>query len=117
MNTLYIDNEAHIDINEEEKKVVNQPKFGYSVRHIYPISEETHVVYSVGECKRELDAQKGDVLVTFYHNEFDSDIILLKSEEFYNLCINKIRKEQEEKERWAQEKIQCKGCDAECSPR
>lgn len=62
-----------------------------------------HVVYGSGDKHQEADVQKGDIVVTFYHNTFKNQLVIIKNNDLWTENLVEYRKEeQKEKERWAQ---------------
>lgn len=112
MKTLYITQGNNILVDSENNTANRLKADRTSIDSMYLIDEPMHVVYGTGEYKRELDAEPGDIVLTFYHSEFkDKIIILKKAEEWSNNIMDYREKEQQEKLRWAQAK--CEGGD-EC---
>lgn len=42
-----------------------------------------HVVFSEGECKKEIDVEKGDLIITFYNRKFPNRIVVVKNAEWF----------------------------------
>ena len=115
MNTLYISRTGRIMLDEN-----NNPKpfdrSRASIDDIFFIKEDTKVVFERGEYKAELEAKAGDIVVTFYEEQFPNRVIVVNNEQWKeNLEAYKVR-EQKQKEEWAEKKSDpccencCKGC-------
>lgn len=112
MKELYIGaNNTHIQIDPENKQIVDTIDTGYCVKRMYAIQEPTHIIYKTGETQICADADAGDVVIIFYHNEFTNELVVVKNEQIYNNLIDKHNKEQQQKEEWAKSK--CCGCKCE----
>ena len=72
-----------------------------------------HVIYQSGKHKEEADVETNDVIVTFYTDEFDKRMIVVKSEEWtknieaYNKRMEEIAAKQNENTCGA---IECPDC-------
>lgn len=114
MRTLYVTRGNNIiidpDTNEVDKLVSDRAAIDY----IYLIDKPVHVVYGKGDKRVEADADKGDIVITFYENVFDKQMIVIKNEDWMNNILGYRKKLQEEKERWASKKdsvTECESCE------
>jgi hypothetical protein len=75
-----------------------------------------HVVYGCGEKHHEADVEPNDIVITFYVDDFDTRMIVVKNEDWANNLATYEKKLQEEKERWAAERknldINCCDCES-----
>ena len=104
MKTLYLTRGANILVDQENNKATRIDSARQGIDYIYLVEEPMHVVYGCGEKHQETDAEKGDIIVTFYNDTFKNELIVVKNEQWrenLNLYNKKI---QEEKERWAAKK-------------
>lgn len=112
MKTLYISDGSNILIDTEENTaniIGNQRE---AIQRIYLAEEPMHVVYSSGEYKREVDVKKDDLIVTFYTDEFENRMIVVKSKDWANNLKKYNKRQQELKEKWALDALK-KGSDNE----
>lgn len=108
MNTLYVTRGSNILVNTEDNTADRLPTARQGIDYIYYIEEPTHIVYGCGETHCEADAEAGDIAVVFYTDVFKNPLIVVKNEQWAENIIAYRKKEQEEKERWAQSK--CDNC-------
>ena len=112
MNTLYISRTGRIMLDEN-----NNPKpfdrSRTSIDDVFFIKEDTKVVFERGEYKAELEAKAGDIVVTFYEEQFPNKVIVVNNEQWKeNLEAYEVW-EQDAKLKWAEKKSDpC--CDCEC---
>lgn len=53
-----------------------------------------------------LDAEKGDLVITFYTNDYEKRAVLVKSEDWYNNIIKLAELEAKRKQGWAAERVE-----------
>lgn len=119
MKTLYLTqgySNICIDSETETAKMLDYIPT-YEINRMYYIDEPMHVIYSCGETKVERDVKKGDIVITFDHNQFakDTPLTVIKSKEWNKIIKNRRDAEQKAKEKWAEN--QCNEspcCDCEC---
>ena len=111
MKTMYIKEGINMTVDTDTQEIGSIPSAREAIQRIYVSPEPMHVVYQSGKYKEEADVEKNDIIVTFYTDEFDKRMIVLKSEEWVNLIDNYERKMQEQKEKWAAEKNEQAECD------
>lgn len=116
MKTLYISNNSNILIDTEENTANSLDSQREAIQRIYLAEEPMHVVYGSGEYKREVDVKKDDVIVTFYTDDFENRIVVVKSKDWANNLKKYNKRQQEIKEKWAAaESNKCKcECDSAC---
>ena len=112
MKTLYICNNSNILIDTEENTANAIDTQREAIQRIYLAEEPMHVVYGSGEYKREVDVKKDDLIITFYTDEFENRMIVVKSKDWANNLKKYNKRQQELKEKWALEKK----CADEASP-
>lgn len=112
MKTLYICNNSNILIDTEENTANAIDTQREAIQRIYLAEEPMHVVYGSGEYKREVDVKKDDLIITFYTDDFENRMIVVKSKDWANNLKKYNKRQQELKEKWAAEK----GCTDEASP-
>lgn len=102
MKTLYLTRGGSNVLVDLENNTANRisTRRG-AIDSIYLAEEPMHIVYGSGEYKKELDAEKNDIIVTFYHDTFKNQIIVIKNEDWFDNLVEYEKKQQEEKERWA----------------
>lgn len=115
MKTLYISNSSNILIDTEENTANSLDSQREAIQRIYLAEEPMHVVYGSGEYKREVDVKKDDVIVTFYTDDFENRIVVVKSKDWANNLKKYNKRQQEIKEKWAADesaKCECANCPA-----
>ena len=111
MNTLYISRTGRIMLDEN-----NNPKpfdrSRASIDDIFFIKEDTKVVFDRGEYKAELEAKAGDIVVTFYEEQFPNRVIVVNNEQWKENLEADAVWEQKQKEEWAEKKSDpcCENC-------
>jgi Cys-tRNA synthase (O-phospho-L-seryl-tRNA:Cys-tRNA synthase) len=119
MKTLYLTqgySNICIDSETETAKMLDYIPT-YEINRMYYIDEPMHVIYSCGETKVERDVKKGDIVITFDHNQFakDTPLTVIKSKEWNKIIKNRRDAEQKAKEEWAEKQCNdCPCCDCEC---
>ena len=113
MKTMYIREGVNMTVDTDTNEIGSIPSAREAIQRIYVSPEPMHVVYQSGKYKQEADVEKNDIIVTFYTDEFDKRMIVLKSEEWVNLLDNYEKNLQEKKEKWAAENNKRCDCD-EC---
>lgn len=124
MKTLYLTNgysNICIDPETNTGEVLDYVPT-YDINRIYHIDEPMHVVYTCGETRAERDVKKGDIVITFDHNNNtkETPFTVIKSKEWNKLIKNRREAEQKAKEEWAKKNADnempccdcCCGCDA-----
>jgi hypothetical protein len=101
MKTLYISNGSNILIDTEENTANTVDSQREAIQRIYLAEEPMHVVYGSGEYKREVDVKKDDIIVTFYTDDFENRIVVVKNKDWANNLKKYNKRQQEIKEQWA----------------
>ena len=104
MKTLYLTQSSENIVVDPEIDFVGklQSEDRYAIRNVYYMEEPMHVVYQAGECKEELDAKKGDILIVFYSSKYNKyNIDTIKTKQWSANIKNRRKIEQQEKEEWA----------------
>lgn len=105
MKTLYITRSNNILIDAEKNTANKLETSRQGIDNIYVAKEPMHIVYGVGEYKREFDVDTNDIIITFYPKEFKYQAIVVKNNEWVENIFEYEKAEQAEKERWAENKI------------
>ena len=113
MKTLFISNNSNIWVDSEENECNTLPTEREAIQRIYLAQEPMHVIYQAGEYKREVDVKKDDLIITFYTDDFENRMIVVKNKDWVNNIKKYNKREQERKEKWAAENTQCCDC-CEC---
>lgn len=112
MKTLYLTNGQGMILDVENNTVdrINSEREGIS--RIYLAKEPMHIVYGEGEYKRELDAKKDDIIVTFY-NSRDSfhQVVIAKSKDWVANIKKYNDARQKEAEEWAKKQAESPCCE------
>ena len=118
MNTLYITRSGKVMLDENNKPSA----FNSSIRSIddiFTIKEDTKVVFDRGETSTELYAKEGDMVITFYNEDFPNKAIVINSKEWFENIKANNEAEQKRKEEWAAKKANADSnpcdCRNECS--
>ena len=101
MKTLYISNGSNILVDTEENTVNQLDGQREAIQRIYLAEEPMHVIYGRGEYKREVDVKKDDIIVTFYTDDFENRIVVVKNKDWANNLKKYNKRQQEIKEKWA----------------
>lgn len=118
MNTLYISRSGRIMLDEN-----NNPKSfdrsRSSIDDIFFIKEDTKIVFERGEYKAELNAKAGDIVVTFYEEQFPNRVIVVDSAQWKENLEAYEAYEQKMREEWAKKNDEndlkpCECCDCCC---
>lgn len=114
MNKLYITTSGRVLIDENG----TPHPFDYSregISNIYFLKEDTTVVYERGEIKETIDAKAGDIIVSFYEEDFPNKVIVVNNDKWKENFIAYEEEQQKLKEKWAKEKAEKNCCDCgEC---
>ena len=82
MKTMFIKEGTNMTVNLETNEISSIPSAREAIQRIYVAPEPMHVIYQSGQRREEADVEKDDVIVTFYTDEFDKRMIVVKSEEW-----------------------------------
>jgi len=69
-------------VDSETNEIGSVSSAREAIQRIYVAPEAMHVIYQSGNRKEEADVEPNDVIVTFYTDEFDKRMIVVKSEEW-----------------------------------
>ena len=100
MNTLYITNTGKVLLDADGNIMPYETDIE-SIRNISMLTEDTKVVYKYGKIDEEIEAKAGDIVITFYRDEFPHPVIVVKSDEWKENLKDYRDKEQKQKEEWA----------------
>lgn len=112
MKTMFIREGVNMTVDLETNEIGSIPSAREAIQRIYVAPEQMHVVYQSGKYKQEADVEKNDIIVTFYTDEFDKRMIVLKSEEWVNILDTYERKQKEAREKCECDKCCCDNCEA-----
>lgn len=116
MNTLYITRSGRILLDENNTPhPVDHSRS--AIDNLFYVKEDTKVVYEKGEEKVECDAKAGDLVITFYEEQFPNKIIIVDNAQWKENINSYEEYEQKRKEEWAKRNAEnCdKCCDCECT--
>ena len=82
MKTLFIREGMNMTVDPETNEIGSVSSAREAIQRIYVAPEPMHVIYQSGQRREEADVEKNDVIVTFYTDEFDKRMIVVKSEEW-----------------------------------
>lgn len=114
MNTLYITESGRVMVTEDGKC---SSKFSdrTSIDDVVLIEEDTHIIYQRGEKYFEGDAKAGDLVITFYTDDFPNRLIVVNSDSWKENILAARAEEQRRKEEWAAAK-KCNDCKTATEP-
>lgn len=113
MNTLYITNTGRVML-DENGKVVPRDTNREAIDSVMLLKEATHIEYTKRDQTISIDAKAGDIVVTFYENEFPNKIIVVENEQWKENITKYDEYMQSMKEKWANEKPVCGDCESCC---
>ena len=82
MKTMFIKEGVNMTVDIDTNEISSIPSAREAIQRIYVAPEPMHVIYQTGKHREEADVEKDDVIVTFYTDEFDKRMIVVKSEEW-----------------------------------
>ena len=82
MKTMFIKEGLNMTVDPETNEIGSVSSAREAIQRIYVAPEPMHVIYQSGSRKEEADVETNDVIVTFYTDEFDKRMIVVKSEEW-----------------------------------
>ena len=112
MKTMFIREGVNMTVDLETNEIGSITSAREAIQRIYVAPEQMHVVYQSGKYKQEADVEKNDIIVTFYTDEFDKRMIVLKSEEWVNILDTYERRQKEAREKCECDKCCCDNCEA-----
>lgn len=114
MNTLYISRTGRIMLDENNSPKPFDRSRG-SVDDVFFIKEDTKIVFERGETKSELEAKAGDIVVTFYEEQFPNKVIVVNNEQWKENLETYEAWEQKRNEEWAKKNdAPCCDCCENC---
>lgn len=114
MNTLYISRTGRIMLDENNSPKPFDRSRG-SIDDVFFIKEDTKIVFERGETKTELEAKAGDIVVTFYEEQFPNRVIVVDSKQWKENLEAYETYEQQMKEEWAKKNdAPCCDCCENC---
>lgn len=118
MKKLFITGGAAIQFdpeNQEAKVVTSKIE---NIRSIYLIDEPTHIIYEDSKGKREIYAEKDDLAIVFYRNDFPNRVVVAKAAQWVDNIKDYDEKEQKRLEEWAKKnadpQTSCEKCCEAC---
>ena len=99
---MFIKEGLNMTVDPETNEIGSVYSAREAIQRIYVAPEPMHVIYQSGSRKEEADVEANDVIVTFYTDEFDKRMIVVKSEEWtknidaYNKRMEEARQKLEE---------------------
>ena len=79
---MFIREGLNMTVDPETNEIGSVSSAREAIQRIYVAPEPMHVIYQSGKHKEEADVETNDVIVTFYTDEFDKRMIVVKSEEW-----------------------------------
>lgn len=114
MNTLYITNGGRVMLDQDNNPV-NFSRDLQAIDDVYLLNEDTKIIsFDKDDNKSEKIGKAGDIVVSFWKNEFPHRIIIVSNNEWKENIETYNAAEQKRKEEWASKKV-AEGCnDCEC---
>ena len=115
MKTMFIRESINMILDHDTQDVSYINSSRECIQRIYVAPEDMHVICAHGDTKEEADVKKDDIIVTFYTNDFEKRMVIVKSEMWLNNIKNYEKKVQAEKEEWAAKKLDdmcTQGCES-----
>lgn len=94
---------SNIVIDTESNDVNRLDSERDSISRIYVATEPMHVVFGDGECKKEFDVKKDDIIITFYScgSDWPNRVVVARSKDWITNFKKSRAAEQKAKEEWA----------------
>lgn len=102
MKTMFIKEGTNMTVNLETNEIGSIPSAREAIQRIYVAPEPMHVVYQSGQHREEADVEKNDIIVTFYTDEFDKRMIVLKSAEWVEVLDAYEKRQKDAREKLAE---------------
>ena len=115
MKTMYIKEGYNMTVDFDTNEVGSITSAREAIQRIYVAPEPMHVVYQSGKHKEEADVEKDDVIVTFYTDEFDRRMIVVKSAEWTANITAYEKRMEEAKLKQAEQELCDPSCCDECN--
>lgn len=104
MKTMFIREGMNMTLDLDTKEIGIVPTARESIQRLYVAPEPMHVIYQSGQRREEADVETDDIIVTFYTDDFDKRMVVVKSKEWAeNIKAYENRQ---------QECVKCGDCDA-----
>jgi formylmethanofuran dehydrogenase subunit D len=113
MKTLYLSESGRIGVDHDNNSVFELKSKREAIRYIMIADEDIHIVCntSKGE-KYEVDANKGDIIIYFYEDDFIHPVVVVNNANWVENITEYDTKQQNAKECWATPCCnECKCCD------
>ena len=104
MKTMYVSDNTNIVVDLDTQALSHMDSKREGISRIYLIPEDMKVIVKKGENTIELNAEKDDLLITFYENTFSNPAIIVKNSEWVKNINEYDAEMQAQRERWAAEK-------------
>lgn len=115
MNTLYITETGRVKI-DENGNVNSCDTSREGISYIVRLTEDTKIVYDRNDKKTIIEGKAGDLVITFYEQEFPNQAIIVNSKEWNENLDAYEAWQQKQKEAWAAKKCEgCTSCEGQCN--
>ena len=111
---MFIREGLNMTVDPETNEIGSVSSAREAIQRIYVAPEPMHVIYQSGSRKEEADVDTNDVIVTFYTDEFDKRMIVVKSEE-WTKNIEAYNKRMEDAKLKMEGTCESPCCDCECA--
>lgn len=82
MKTMFIREGMNMTLDPDTKEIGTVPSAREAIQRLYVAPEPMHVIYQSGQRREEADVETDDVIVTFYTDDFDKRMVVVKSKEW-----------------------------------
>lgn len=110
MNTLYITATGKVLLNEQGDILPFDTDIE-SIRSLSLLTEDTKVIYKCGEIDDVIEAKAGDIVITFFNQDFPHPAIVVHNDMWKENLEDYRDKEQKRKEEWAAKRAESPCCD------
>ena len=114
MKQIFIGDEGAAAFDTESQQMYSIDRVPDRITNLFVINEPTKVIVKNfnGE-QYTLDAEAGDLVVSFYSNDYEKRTVLIKCADWYNNIVKYNELEAKRKEEWANAHSEkCEACDA-----
>lgn len=113
MKTMFIREGVNMTVDFDTNQIDSITSAREAIQRIYVAPENMHIIYQSGPKREETDVETGDIIVTFYTDEFDKRMIVVKSEDWKNNILSYEKRTREAKSiSDALDDYKCGACDA-----
>ena len=109
MKKFIITDNGSVGIDTENENIFSLDTQREAISRIFMAQEPMTITVKKYDKEYELSAKKDDLIISFYDNDFDYPVIIVKSKDWVKNLKNYEKNLQKRKEEWAKNK--CEECD------